>query len=57
MLDIVPRLRRIVEKARDGMPRVGIETLLEAANEIERLRKVEERFDQIMSDAEDRRWD
>lgn len=38
MLDIVLKLRRIVEHARNGMPPVGVETLLEAAIEIEKLR-------------------
>lgn len=38
-MEIVARLRRIVEKARTGMPSVGVETLLEAADEIQRLRE------------------
>ena len=37
-LEIVARLYRIVEKARTGMPAVGIETLLDAVDEIEELR-------------------
>lgn len=38
-LDIVLRLRRIVDKSRTAMPPVGVETLLEAADEIDRLRR------------------
>ena len=36
-LEIVARLRRIVDKAQTGIPPVGVETLLEAADKIECL--------------------
>ena len=38
-MDIVDKLNRIIERARTGMPPVGIETLQEAVREIERLRE------------------
>jgi hypothetical protein len=39
MIDIVERLERIIDKARDGMPRVGVDTLYAAVDEIKKLRR------------------